>query len=120
MNQDLFHLKPLKEVLEQIIPLYIIPTKIGIRHIRMELLFHTHVVCVSSRDLQNCDRIIPYILFKCVSKCVFAYMVATPMSMILDPTYNVGCINTSYLRIIISPYEEKEDMNEHTILVLIT
>ena len=45
----------------------------------LELPFYTHFVCVSSRNIQNQDRMIPYIRFKCVRKCVFAYMVAASM-----------------------------------------
>ena len=40
-----------------------------------------HTLCrpiiQSSRNLQNWCRIIPYFRFKCVRKCVFAYMVAS-------------------------------------------
>ena len=49
MNQDFYHtlmgakLKPLKRDLEQIMPSYIIPIKIEIRHI--EFQFRTHFVC---------------------------------------------------------------------------
>ena len=45
----------------------------------LELLFYTHFVCVSSRNIQSWDRMIPYFRFKYVRKCVFAYMVAVFM-----------------------------------------
>ena len=56
----------------------ITPTKLELD--KLELFFHTHFVCVSSRNLQNWDRIIPYFRFKCVRKRVFVYTVATPLT----------------------------------------
>ena len=43
-----------------------------------ELLFHTHFVWVLSRNVQNWNIKILYYRFKCVCKCVFVHIVATP------------------------------------------
>ena len=48
---------------------YIIPTKIGIRRIRIAFP-HTLLGCISSlRNLQNWYRTIPYFWFKSIRKC---------------------------------------------------
>ena len=57
---------------------YITPTKIVIRYIRIAF------PCVSSRNLQIWDRIIPYFWLKCIRKCVFAYVVATPLLVMCE------------------------------------
>ena len=53
INQDM-GARSSKGVLEQILPSYITPAKI------LELFFRTFVVCISTGNLQDLDRIIPY------------------------------------------------------------
>ena len=61
--------------LEQILQSYITPTKIGIRQIRIALF--PHIMIVYNQETFR----IPYFLFECVRKRIFAYnMVATPLS----------------------------------------
>ena len=50
-------------------PSYIIATKLILN--TLELPFHTHFVCVTSRNLYNWDRITIYFWFKSVCECVF-------------------------------------------------
>ena len=38
----------------------------------LELLYHSHFVCVSLKPLQNWDRIIPYFWFKSARRCIWA------------------------------------------------
>ena len=74
--------KHLKGVLKQIMPSYIILLP-KLELDTLELLFYTYFVCVSSRKLQNPDRTMPYFRFKCVRKCIFAHMVATPTIVVI-------------------------------------
>ena len=57
----------------------ITPTKIGIEYIRIAFPC-TFCMRISSRNLQHWERMIPYFRFKYVRRCVFAYMVATPVA----------------------------------------
>ena len=61
---------------------------------RLKLLFSTHFACVLSGNLQNLSRKIPYFRFKSVRKCVFAYMVATPLVLLLQ-NYTQKCYHRS-------------------------
>ena len=84
-------LNPLKGVLQQIMPSYITPTKIGIGYIRIAFPY-TFCMRISSRNLQNWDRIIPYFRFKYERRCVFAYMVATlVVSTVILVSYDSRC-----------------------------
>ena len=65
----------------------------------------THFACVSSRNLQNWDRIITYIWFKSVRKCVFAYMVvATKYAKTHDKEVKAASVNNVFVCFLLTVY----------------
>ena len=91
-------------------PAYVTSTKIGIRHIRNTFppAFCMHII----KNLQNSDRIIPYLWFKCVRKCVFEYMLATPM------LFRGKMINIAYLEKTLCTELQNKDQTQNPVHVM--